>query len=102
MNRTNDLAALIEQTSDLDWLQQASCADLGIDQLDLFFVEAGKSLAKETVEMCRRCPVRVACVSHAYDNDVAGGYFGGISPSRRRKLSRSEAIVEIAAPADTN
>ena len=96
MNHTNDLGTLIEQSNDLDWLQQASCADLDVDELDLFFVEAGKSLAKETVAMCERCPARVACLSHAYDNEVAGGYFGGMSPSRRRKLTRSEALAEIA------
>ncbi len=95
MNRTGDLGTLIEQSNDLDWLLEASCADLAVEQLDLFFVEAGKSLAKETVAMCERCPARVQCLTHAYDNEIAGGYFGGMSPSRRRKLSRNDALAEV-------
>ena len=50
--------------------------------------------------MCERCPARVQCLMHAYDNEIAGGYFGGMSPSRRRKLSRSEALADIADIAD--
>lgn len=95
MNRTADLARLIERSDDLDWLQNAACADLGTEQLDLFFVEAGRTLAKETVAICGGCAARVACLTHAYDNDVTAGYFGGMSPSRRRKLTRTEAIAEI-------
>ncbi len=96
MSRSSDLGTLIEQSNDLDWMLEASCAGLGVEQLELFFVDAGRSLAKETAAMCERCPARVQCLTHAYDNEIVGGYFGGMSPSRRRKLSCSEALAEIS------
>ncbi|WP_420452523.1 WhiB family transcriptional regulator [Ilumatobacter sp.] len=99
MDSTNDLAALIERSSELTWLADAACADLDIDQLDLFFVEAGKTLSKDAIAICGSCPVRVACLTHAYDNEIAGGYYGGVSPTQRRKLDLADAIARIQAPA---
>ena len=87
MSHSSDLANLIEQSRESPWLRDAACADLGIDQIDLFFVDAGKSLSREALAICEQCPVRVACVTHAYEAEIAGGYFGGISPSKRRKTT---------------
>ena len=99
MQNKNDLAHLIQQSNEMDWLQGASCASLGVDELDLFFVEAGKSLSKRAMTMCEECPARAACLRHAYENEIAGGYFGGMSPSQRRKVDLTAALEMIGESA---
>ncbi len=89
------LDELIENTPDMPWLEQASCGDLPLEQLDLFFVDAGRSIASSTVAMCRACPARRQCLDHAYTHEIMSGYFGGMSPGRRRVLSHAEALAEI-------
>lgn len=86
MSNIQSLAELIENADDYSWLRHAACGDLGLDALDQFFVEAGRSLSRETVAMCNACPVRRECLKHAYDQEIAGGYFGGVSPTKRRSL----------------
>lgn len=54
----------------------------------MFFVEAGRSLSKEAKAMCERCEVSQECLEYALEHDIAGGYFGGMSPSKRRQLAR--------------
>lgn len=100
MADTGALANLIENTQEAVWLREAACGDLGTDALDMFFVDAGKSLSKEAVALCERCPVRADCLAHAYHQDIAGGYFGGISPSKRRRLTLDEALASFAPDAD--
>ncbi|MFK8024396.1 MAG: WhiB family transcriptional regulator [Ilumatobacter sp.] len=92
---TSDLAKIIEESPELPWMDRASCASLGVERIDLFFVSAGKSLSKEAQEMCRGCEARRDCLTHAYDREIAGGYFGGVSPTKRKKLSLSEALELI-------
>ena len=95
MTIVRPLDELIEHTPDLPWLDQAACADLELDQLNLFFVDAGRSIAATTVAMCRKCPVRRNCLDHAYEHEIMSGYFGGVSPGRRRVMSHAEAVAEI-------
>ncbi len=90
------LDELIEHTPELPWLDDAACGEFDTDQLDLFFVEAGRTIAASTVVLCRRCPVRRQCLDHAYQHEIVSGYFGGVSPGRRRVLSHAEAVVEIS------
>lgn len=77
------------------WLDDAACGSLALDRLEMFFVEAGRTIAAETVALCRRCPVRRECLDHAYQYELTSGYFGGISPSRRRSLTRDAAFAEL-------
>jgi WhiB family redox-sensing transcriptional regulator len=79
------------------WLDEAACGNLPLEQLNMFFVEAGHAIAATTIAMCRRCPVRSECLEHAYGNDIASGYFGGASPGQRRLLSPTGAAAVIAA-----
>jgi WhiB family redox-sensing transcriptional regulator len=100
------LSELIERAPELTWLDDAACGNLPLDQLPLFFVEAGRTIAAETKALCRGCPVRHQCLDHAYAHQIASGYFGGISPGRRRALTHAEArelvtndtAVQRAAP----
>lgn len=73
------------------WLDDAACADLAIDD---FFVAAGHVIDEDILNTCRRCPVRIDCVKHAYDPDlnITGGYFAGMSPGQRREMNLQEAI----------
>ncbi len=87
MSNPNELAALIENTPEYTWLEHAACGDLELHQLEMFFVEAGRTLSREAAAMCERCPVRQDCLDHASNREIAGGYFGGVSPSKRRRLA---------------
>ena len=95
MAAARPLDELIEHTPELPWLDEAACGDLELEQLDLFFVEAGRTIASSTVALCRKCPVRRQCLDHAYQHEIVSGYFGGVSPGRRRVLSHAEAVAEI-------
>lgn len=94
-----DVATVDGVTSlpELPWLDHALCGDLTLDQLELFFVDAGRTIGSETVALCRRCPAQLDCLDHAYRNEITSGFFGGMSPSRRRSLSHSEAADEVSA-----
>lgn len=77
---------------DLRWLDDAACAELGIDK---FFVEAGHVIEESTLNVCRGCPVRADCVEHAYVSSTPGGYYGGLSPGQRREMDLDEALEYI-------
>lgn len=95
MSNADDLSALIENAPELGWLGKAACGDLALDQLNMFFVDAGRTLSADAVSLCEGCVVRRECLDHAYANEIAGGYFGGMSPSRRRSLSWEQAVELI-------
>lgn len=92
MSDTHELATLIEHAAEMTWLQRAACRDLDLERLDLFFVDAGRTLSSEAAAICGGCEVRVECLSHAYDHEINAGYFGGLSSAKRRALSREQAI----------
>lgn len=95
MTAASNLATIIEQAPDMEWLDAAACSTLSIDELDLFFVGAGKSLSPQARDMCGACPARRECLQLAYDRDIAGGYFGGVSPAKRRSMTVTEAMAWI-------
>ena len=95
MQHFHELAVLIEHSPDHDWLDRAACSSLDVDQLSMFFVDAGKAISKEALQLCGRCPVRRDCLDHAYRYDVISGYFGGMSPSKRKVLTRDQALAEL-------
>jgi hypothetical protein len=97
MGISRPLDELIERTPELPWLDQASCGELELHQLDLFFVEAGRTIAASTIALCRKCPVRRQCLDHAYEHEIVSGYFGGISPGRRRVLTHAQAVDDLLA-----
>ncbi len=97
MSNIGDLGELIGNLPEDGWLTQASCRELALDKISLFFVDAGRSLSQEAQALCAACPVRTDCLEHAYDHEIAGGYFGGVSPSQRRSLSREDALATITS-----
>lgn len=97
MSNIRDLGELIGNLPEDGWLSDAACRELNLDKISLFFVDAGRSLSQEARTLCEACPVRTECLEHAYDHEIAGGYFGGMSPSRRRALTREDALAVLAA-----
>ncbi|MFT4773659.1 MAG: hypothetical protein ACI83Y_000494 [Candidatus Azotimanducaceae bacterium] len=92
MSDTQDLAELIKHSAEMAWVQRAACRDFDADQLALFFVEAGHRLSKEAAATCAGCEVSVDCLSHAYQHEIAAGYFGGVSSAKRRVLTFEQAV----------
>jgi WhiB family redox-sensing transcriptional regulator len=100
MTNLHDLSALIEHSPDFDWVTKAACGSLSLDRLDHFFVDAGRTLSRDAASMCAGCPVRRECLGHAYDNEISAGYFGGVSPSKRRVMTREQALASIGDSGD--
>jgi hypothetical protein len=91
----SDLSALLENTGELTWLNDIACVDLPPES---FFVKGGCTIHPDVLDVCRRCPVRIQCCAHLYNSQppIAAGYFAGISPGQRKKLSYEEALEFIA------
>src|SRR3954471_4307311 len=67
-----------------DWRQGALCAE---GDPDAFFPEKGES-TRAAKNICRRCLVKVECLSSALANDERFGVWGGLSDRERRRLRR--------------
>jgi WhiB family redox-sensing transcriptional regulator len=52
--------------------------------------------------ICRRCPVREACLAHALNANEEYGIWGGLSPEERREMRRrlSEVAPALRAAAE--
>ena len=75
------------------WLDRAACGHLDVNE---FFTTTGRALPFFITEICRTCPVRLECVTHAYDRELECGYFGGLSPRQRQRMTLEEAASLIA------
>ena len=76
------------------WLDDIACAEADLSE---FFVAAGHTISPEAEQMCDSCPVRRECLTHAYEREIAAGYFAKVSPSQRAKKTLEEALAEIDA-----
>lgn len=87
----------------LTWLTKARCANPQPDEpenlAELFFVDAGRTITDEALSLCRtECPVRQACITHAYTRGADGGmigagYFGGLSLGQRKSMTLEQALA---------
>ena len=100
MPRSIDLSDVLDSIGDMPWIEKAACANLPLSELSRFFVEPGGSISGDTKALCRSCPVRPDCLEYAYERELAGGYFGGLSPSQRRRVSLARAYELIDADAN--
>lgn len=82
--RTSENYAASVRQPDLDWQEQALCAQT---DPEAFFPDKGGS-TKEAKKVCAKCEVREPCLKYALDNDERFGVFGGLSERERRKLKR--------------
>lgn len=86
------LVKLLAASADSEWLRDIACAD---ENPDDFFVDAGRTMPQEKVNLCRGCPVRSDCLAHAYSRDIGAGFYGGLSPKQRRDMTLEEALSFI-------
>jgi WhiB family redox-sensing transcriptional regulator len=82
------------------WVQGAKCfPDSPQENVpvsnEALFVAAGHSISDETYAMCVGCPIRIECLEYAYERDFRFGYFGGVSPSVRKRTPLATVIEAI-------
>lgn len=86
-----------ESTDDLEWMARGLCRDLAPEDVALFFVDPGRSVDPHVLSMCRTCPVRELCAGWAYDQGRPAGYFGGLSPTQRKRMTKEQAMAFCVA-----
>jgi WhiB family redox-sensing transcriptional regulator len=69
---------------DVRWRARAACIG---EPPDLFFPDRGSN-ATQAKAICRRCPVRLACLDYANTNVIHHGIWGGLDPVSRRAIRR--------------
>lgn len=75
------------------WMSHANCVKNPKMQQELQGF-SGASVSKEALRLCETCPVRTDCLEHAYRHNLEYGYFGGLSPSRRRELGSAKDAIQ--------
>ena len=70
------------------WIALSACRT--VDPEELFVTGAAQNRAKA---VCQGCPVRTECLSHALDNRVEFGVWGGMTERERRALLRHRPDV---------
>jgi hypothetical protein len=77
-----------------EWLNDIACKDLEATE---FFARAGHVLGDEAKKAClETCEVWRECTIFSYLGHggqlITGGYFAGLSPGQRKKMTLSEAL----------
>jgi WhiB family redox-sensing transcriptional regulator len=82
-----------------NWRDRAACRD---EDPELFFPigNTGPALLqiKEAKAICRRCPVRPACLRWSLDNQVTDGIWGGVDQDERHALLKRQHRPAPAVP----
>ena len=72
------------------WVDDAECRDINVD---VFFPGPGQR-AREALEVCGRCPVRVECLAEAMaDESLDHGVRGGCTSAARKQLRKTLALA---------
>lgn len=74
-----------------DWRHHAACAQPGEDPETWFPTGIAGPALDQTARaqaVCRRCPVRPACLEHALREGLDHGIWGGLTEDQRRGLAR--------------
>jgi WhiB family redox-sensing transcriptional regulator len=73
------------------WLNHAECRN---EDPDLHFPLGTSGIHRDQVDeakaVCRRCPVRDACLDWAVDNPSLEGIWGGLTVGERRNYRRRQ------------
>ena len=80
-----------ELLDELAWVDDAACARAGLPY-GAFFPEDGRPASPEVQKLCQGCPVRRQCIEHAKRWHLTQGWFGGISPGQRRRMTTEELL----------
>jgi WhiB family redox-sensing transcriptional regulator len=76
-------------TPDDAWRQHAACQNADPEA----FFPGGKDITstQAAIAICRRCPVRDACLQYAIEYDERHGIWGGLTPEQRDGMHRRAA-----------
>lgn len=81
----------------MDWVKQALCAALPVEQSDAMFFGDSWPERKAGIRLCTTCPVRGQCLAAAArlegraDPSVMAGTWGGLTVRQRAKLIKGRA-----------
>ncbi|MFF4583344.1 WhiB family transcriptional regulator [Streptomyces sp. NPDC001373] len=72
--------------ADISWHARGNCHALTPDEADRMFFSAPRAHAAiaEAKTLCGACPVRQDCFTHALDNDIRWGMWGGLTEAERK------------------
>lgn len=59
-------------------------------QLEGFYTQPPTTAA---LGLCEKCPVRRECLRYAYATGTEHGWFGGLSPAKRRQLGNADTAI---------
>jgi WhiB family transcriptional regulator, redox-sensing transcriptional regulator len=76
-----------------EWQLHAACRTEPIEAF--YSTEADE--VRAAIALCRRCPVRLACLEAAVDRGEWFGVWGGTTERERRRLIRARLTREDAA-----
>ena len=77
------------------WMHDAACRDR--DPEDWFPSEGGHLLTQANMKakaVCADCPVRIACLRYALDEDISHGIFGGMTPAERVRWRKRPKVAK--------
>jgi WhiB family transcriptional regulator, redox-sensing transcriptional regulator len=78
--------------SELEWQIGAVCRS---EHLEIFYSSEPDEM-REAVRLCRRCPVRGACLDAAVERGEWFGVWGGTTERERRRLIRARTAADAA------
>jgi WhiB family redox-sensing transcriptional regulator len=61
----------------------------------IFFPESGPGVIAAK-KICAQCPVKVACLNYALDNEIEHGIWGGTGQRERMRIKRANKKVVSA------
>lgn len=85
---------LLEADVQANWRRDAACRGM---PPEMFYPDAGGQITVEARDLCERCPVRPECLSAALDGYENDGWWGGMSPSQRRRLRARNRLARSKA-----
>lgn len=92
--RNREVVALpVPVAENWEWQRGAACAQEGVDP-ELFFNPwddpplVRQRREREAVQVCRRCPIREACLQWSLDVREPYGVWGGVTEDERRRMLR--------------
>lgn len=73
------------------WRHRGMCTSLSPEEADeLFFGDnRGNRLAQTIKTFCDRCPVRIECLTTAFEHNEYYGVWGGVTPEVRQALCKT-------------
>ncbi|GAA4626779.1 hypothetical protein GCM10023196_036410 [Actinoallomurus vinaceus] len=75
-------------TEEWDWKKRGVCASV---DPELWFPERGQP-GNQAKRICRDCPVRDECLTHALDEREPYGIWGGLSTRERKELLKARGV----------